>query len=192
LRDVLRTVIPKFERVLLIESGSRDLLNGLIPGIYENHGDATVIDLVTCFGDEPEGLAESSTVYRLSDYAGTDGRRRLVAVLRAKGYNVCGMICSGEVIMSRWKWYLAWQVPAKTFILNENGDYFWLDRAHAGLAWHFLLFRMGLAGAAAVPTLMRLIVFPVTFSMLILFAGFVNLRRRFRLAMATSGRGKPG
>jgi hypothetical protein len=182
-RDVISTVIPKFQRVVLIESGSRDLLEALIPGIYRNHGPAVVIDVVTCYGGQPQGLAEPSTVYHLSDYSGSDGRRRLAAALRGNGYNVCGMICSGEVIMSRWKWYLASKVPAKTFILNENGDYFWLDRAHAGLAWHFMLFRMGLAGAAAVPTLIRLATFPLTLCFLIGFAGFVNLRRRLRLAV---------
>ncbi|HEY3744500.1 MAG TPA: hypothetical protein VGL53_31875 [Bryobacteraceae bacterium] len=181
MRDVLRTVVPKFRRVLLIESGSRDLLETLIPGIYKAHGPDVLIDVLTCYGGDPAGLAASGTMYRLSSYGGSDGRRRLVDELRRNDYNVCGMICSSEVIMSRWKWYLAFQVPAKTFVLNENGDYFWLDRAHAGLAWHFLLFRLGLAGAAAIPTLARIITFPVTLGLLIGYAGYVNLRRKMRL-----------
>jgi hypothetical protein len=169
--------------VLLIESGDRELLEGLIPGIYQNHGADTIVDVVTCYGGAPAGL-HSGTVYHLSDYSGPDRRKRLVATLKANGYNVTGIICSGEVIMARWKWYLAYHVPAKTFILNENGDYFWLDRAHFGLAWHFLLFRMGLAGAAAVPTLLRLAVFPFTFLFLVGFAAFVNVRRWGRLKPA--------
>ena len=184
MRGVIRTVIPKFRRLLLIESGSRDLLEGLIPGIYKNHGVDTVVDVVTCYAGQPKGLASTAIIYRLSDYAGSDGRRRLVATLQRSDYNVCGMICSGEVIMSRWKWYLALHVPAKTFVLNENGDYFWLDRAHIGLIWHFVLFRMGLAGAAAVPTLLRLLAFPFTLCFLVAFAGFVNLRRRLRMVLA--------
>ena len=181
MRDVIRTVIPKFRRVLLIESGSRDLLEGLIPGIYRNHGGGTLVDVVTCYAGQPRGLAGTGTIYRLSDYAGSEGRRRLAGTLRGNGYNVCGMICSGEVIMARWKWYLAFHVPAKTFVLNENGDYFWLDRAHAGLIWHFVLFRIGLAGVAAVPTMLRLLAFPFTLCFLVAFAGWVNLRRRLRL-----------
>jgi hypothetical protein len=182
LRNVIRTVVPKFRRVLLIESGSRDLLEGLIPGIYTSHGAGTVIDVVTCYGGTPAGLdAATSSIYRLSDYGGAHGRKRLSSTLKANDYNVTGIICSGESIMARWKWYLAYHVPAKTFILNENGDYFWLDRAHAGLAWHFMLFRMGLAGAAAVPTLLRLAAFPFTLGFLLAFAAFVNIRRRMRL-----------
>ena len=183
MRGILRTNIPKFRRLVLIESGSRDLLEGLIPGVYKNHGPDTVVDVVTCYAGEPKGLAESSTVFRLADFTGSDGRSRLVAKLKAQEYNVCGMICSGEVIMARWKWYLAFHVPAKTFVLNENGDYFWLDRAHTNLIWHFMLFRMGLAGAAAVPTLLRLVTFPLTLLFLVGFALIVNLRRLARLAL---------
>jgi hypothetical protein len=181
-RGFVRSTVPSFRRVLLIESGSRDLLEDLIPGIYKNHGPNTIVDVLTCFGGEPRGLNPStSTVLRLSDYAGREGRKRLVSALRSNDYNVTGIICSGEVIMARWKWYLAYHVPAKTFLLNENGDYFWLDRAHAGLAFHFMMFRMGLAGTAAVPTLLRLAVFPFTFCFLVGFAAFVNVRRRMRL-----------
>ena len=181
MRSVIRTIIPKFRRVLLIESGSRDLLEALIPGIYKNHGVDTIVDVVTCYAGEPNGL-RSGSVYHLGDFRGSIGRRRLVQALRNNDYNVCGMICSGEVIMSRWKWYLVGYIPAKTFVLNENGDYFWLDRAHAGLIWQFLLFRMGLAGAAAVPTLLRLLTFPFTLVFLVVFAAFVNARRRLRMA----------
>ena len=180
MRGILRRNIPKFERVLLIESGSRDLLEALIPGIYKNHGPNVVIDVVTCYAGEPRGLASASSTYHLSDYSGTEGRHRLVSLFRDNEYKVCGMICSGEVIMSRWKWYLAFHVPAKTFIVNENGDYFWLDRAHSGLIWHFVLFRLGLAGAAAVPTLLRMLALPFTVCILVAFAGIANLRRRLR------------
>ena len=184
MRGIIRTEIPKFRRVLVVESGSRHLLEGLIPGVYKNHGADTVVDVVTCFAGSPKGLADTSTVYHLADFAGSVGRVELVAALRRNGYNVCGIICSGEVIMCRWKWYLAFHVPAKTFVLNENGDYFWLDRAHCGLVWHFMLFRLGLAGAAAIPTLLRLIALPMTLLWLLAFAGFVNLRRQVRLAVS--------
>ena len=39
-----------------------------------------------------------------------------------------GVICAAEPIMTKWKWWLGNKLPAKTFIINENGDYFWLDR----------------------------------------------------------------
>ena len=76
MRGVIRTNIPKFRRVLLIESGSRDVLEGLIPGIYKNHGTDTMVDVVTCYAGEPRGLSGDSTVYRLADYSGPTGRGR--------------------------------------------------------------------------------------------------------------------
>ena len=35
--------------------------------------------------------------------------------------------------MTKWKWLIALRIPAKVFIVNENGDYFWLHRDNAAL-----------------------------------------------------------
>lgn len=164
-----------------MESGSRQLFNSLAPELYRNHGEGLVVDLVTCYGGVPEGLQPRARVYRVMDYAGRAGRKRLYRELAANRYTILGMICSAEPIMTKWKWALALRVPAKVFVVNENGDRFWLDRAHAGIIRHFVLFRMGLTGAAATPTLVRLILFPLALAYLALFAGWVHLRRAIRL-----------
>ena len=91
-----------------------------------------------------------------------------------------GIICSDEPIMAKWKWVLAARLPGKVFILNENGDYFWLDRGHLSNVRHFILFRAGLTGAGAVRTLARLALFPFTLLYLILYAATIHLRRRLR------------
>ena len=181
MKNVLSRIVPKFHRVLLIESGRRELLEALIPGIYKSHGNETQVDVVTCYAGEPRGLHPGSKLYHLSEYRDGGGSKRLIRDLRSANYNVQGLICSGEVIMSRWKWFLAIQVPAKTFILNENGDYFWIDHGHAALIWKFLLFRMGLAGAAAVPTLLRVAALPFAAAYLVWFAVSRNLIRRLRV-----------
>ena len=64
--------------------------------------------------------------------------------------------------MTKWKWALAAQVPAKLFVVNENGDFFWVDYTNWRIIVHFFLFRAGLTGAEAVPTLTRLALFPFT------------------------------
>jgi hypothetical protein len=46
---------------------------------------------------------------------------------------------------------------------------------------HFMLFRAGLTGAAALPTIARLLFFPLTLAYLLLYAGAVHLRRRIRI-----------
>jgi len=172
---------PKVTSILLIESGSRGLIEGIIGGLRETWGEAVSIDLVTCYSSLPKGFAQHNTrVYRVGDYRGAAARRRLVAELRRNGYGLFGMICSGEVVMAKWKWMLALRIPAKVFIINENGDYFWLDRLHLNTLAHFVLFRSGLGGAGAARTLVRLISFPFALLYLLAYATTAHARRALR------------
>jgi len=171
--------LPEVRRVLLIESGSRELLEKLIPQLPGLFGGSVAIDLVTCFGGIPEGFG-GGQVYRVADYGSSELRVRLYRELRGNQYQVAGMICSGESIMSKWKWMLAYRVPAKVFLLNENGDYVWIDREHLPTLWEFARFRSGLAGAGAVRTLARLLLFPFSLLFLLTYAAAVHLRRRLR------------
>ena len=162
----------------MVESGPRQLFNRLIAGLYQTYGDQLAIDLVTCYAGVPENFR--GTVYRVTDYAGPAGRKRLYAELGAAQYPIVGIICSGVPIMTKWKWVLAARLPAKVFVLNENADYFWLDWAHWRVMAHFALFRAGLTGTVAIPTIARLLFFPVTLTYLLLYAGAVHLRRKIR------------
>ncbi|MGI8991081.1 MAG: hypothetical protein ACR2I2_16070 [Bryobacteraceae bacterium] len=186
MRYLLTRSQPVVSRILLIESGSRSILEDIVPGIRETWGDVIPIDLVTCFAGMPEGLnPDTTTVYRVADFAGPDGPRRLHRELSANKYSVLGMVCAAEPIMTKWKWYLALRLPAKAFVVNENCDYFWIDHAHAATIRNFVLYRMGLAGAGAVRTIARLLLFPFTLGFLILYASVVHLRRALRLRYAT-------
>jgi hypothetical protein len=172
--------VPSFRRVLLIESGRRQLFEDLLNGLYEVHPEMSA-DLITCYGGAPRHFQEQrGRVYRVMDYANPAARKQLYSELAANSYDVAGMICSAEPIMTKWKWMLAMRLPAKVFILNENGDYFWLDRGHWSTIRHFMVFRAGLSGAGAVRTLFRLLVFPFALLYLILFAATVHLQRRLR------------
>jgi hypothetical protein len=158
------------------------LLEDLLPGIYENHRDTLEsIDLVTCYAGLPRGYDTSrGEVFRTGDFSGRNGRGRLYKLLRARRHEVLGIICSAEAILAKWKWAIALQIPAKLFVLNENGDYFWVDRSNWKTIRHFLLFRSGLAGAGAVRTLMRLAAFPLTLAFLLLYAAAIHLRSHVR------------
>ena len=172
--------IPPFARTVIIESGSRHLLEDLLPGIYATHPHAEV-DLVTCYAGLPKNFrTDRGRVWRVTDYPSGPGRAKLYGELSARQHTVCGMICSGEPIMTKWKWMLAARASGKLFILNENGDYFWADRSEWRTMRHFALFRAGLAGAGAVRILARLAMFPFTLSYLLLYAATVHLRRKLR------------
>ena len=170
---------PALTRVLFIESGSRALAEWTFLHLQALWGPDVQVDLVTCYGGAPAGFAE---VFRIADYGGRPGRQRLVRELRARGYSAAGMICSGESIMTKWKWMIAARVPAKFFIVNENADYFWVQRQNLPVIRRFALVRAGLAGEGSVRTLIRLILFPFSLLFLILYAGFVHARRRVRMA----------
>lgn len=187
MRDFLRRRSPGFDRPLLIESGSRLLLETFIPWVYSTYGSHSSIDVVTCYAGAPGTLNPSTSgVFHVTDYPGPDGRQRLLAELRERKHTVVVMICSGEPIMTKWKWWLVWKLPLKALLLNENGDFFWFDRTQWRLILHFALFRAGLTGEGAAARLAQLLLFPLTLVYLLLYAAWVHLKRAVRLSFARS------
>jgi hypothetical protein len=174
---------PTGSRILLIESGSRSILEGTIAHLQSGWGEGMPIDLVTCYAGLPAGLPEDAKIFQVADYATPDLRRALRTELRSRDYAYAGMICAAEPIMNKWKWWLAAQVPAKFFVINENGDYFWLNRKNLKAMRGFVLVRLGLSGAGALRTIGRLLAFPFSVLYLLLYAAAAHLRRFFRLKL---------
>jgi len=189
-RYLLTGRLPNVTSILLVESGTRGLLEGLIGGLRQAWGPDIHIDVVTCYATLPKGFdAHNTRLYRVGDYKGRAARKQLYTLLAANQYSLVGIICSGEVVMAKWKWVIALRLAGKLFIINENGDYFWFDRQHLGAIRQFVLFRSGLAGSGAVRTLVRLISFPFTIMYLLLYATSAHARRAwFKLLASTSQR----
>ena len=172
------------DRLILVESGPREIYEKLIPLLYPHW---STIDLVTCFGGSPRGFdANRGEIFQVSNYQGKDGRARLYAGLRQRDYSAIGIICADLPIMTTWKWALTANVPAKLFIVNENVDFFWVDYSNWRTIVHFVLFRAGLTGAEAVPTLTRLVMLPFTLLFLLSYAAIVHARRALRIALRSS------
>ena len=147
----------------------------------ETWGHDLRVDLVTCYPGLPQGFhPENTTVYRVTDYRDRAAQRQMLRLLVANRYSILGIICSEEPILTRWKWVLVARLPAKVFVLNENGDYFWADWTHWSTIRHFVLFRAGLAGPDAVRTLSRVALFPFTLLYLLLYASILHTRRALR------------
>jgi hypothetical protein len=177
---------PAGSRILLVESGSRELLERILPHIQSTWGAAMAMDLVTCYAGRPAGLAENAVVWRVTDYNTPEARRKFIDDLRSRDYAYAGIICAAEPVMTKWKWLIAARVPAKFFILNENADYFWLDRENAKVARRFFLVRAGLSGAGSLRAIGRLLLFPFTLLFLISYAFVAHARRRLRLTLRLS------
>jgi hypothetical protein len=207
MRDFFRCRIPTVDRILLVESGSRAVVEKLLPVLYRCFGPSLHIDLVTCYSGLPEGLAACAAVsasptpddpgqpvlipnpprvFRVSAYPGRSGRKRLYAELRRLRYPVLGIVCAGDPIMSKWKWVLAARIPAKVFIANENGDFFWFDHSNWRTLRQLALHRSGLAGPGTLRTAARIALFPFTLAFLLLYAAAAHCRRGLNLLFRNS------
>jgi hypothetical protein len=178
LRYFFRRYIPPFTRVLLVESGSRGAFDTLVPLLYQIYGEAMELDLLTCHPATPIGFR--GRVYRVEDYSGPTARRRFFRELASREYAALGILCSGEPIMTKWKWALAARLPAKVFVINEFAGFLWLDWGQSRNLAAFARVRLGLSGAAATPAIGRLLLFPFSLVYLLLFAAIVHTKRRIR------------
>jgi hypothetical protein len=182
LRRFLSRRVPKLNHVLFIESGDREVSERMLPALYSQ---CPYIDIVTCYGDPPAAFArDRGAVFNTAQYQGRDGQKRLAAELWTKHYSAVGIICAESPILFKWKWFLATQLPGKLFIVNENVDYFWVDRGNWHIVRKFVLYRLGLSGADAARTLTQLALFPFTVLWLLLFAAWVHTRRFLRTRSA--------
>ncbi|MBC7927892.1 MAG: hypothetical protein H7039_19780 [Bryobacteraceae bacterium] len=178
LKRFLTNRIPKLNNVVFVESGDREVSERILPALYSQ---CPYVDLVTCFGSAPGAFDPArGVVYDIGLYPGKEGRNRLFAELRAKHYSAVGIMCADLPIMFKWKWVIAAQLPGKLFIVNENSDYFWVDRANWQIVRKFILFRFGLSGADAARTLTQLALFPFTVAYLLMYAGWVHGHRAIR------------
>lgn len=172
---------PPVRSILLVESGSRALLERAIVPLRRTWGDEVFIDLITCYSGLPAGFVpETTRAYCVTEYRGREARRRLYRQLAQNRYAIVGIVCSEQPLMTKWKWALAMRLPAKVLIINENGDYFPLEVSQWSNVCRFILSRAGLGGAGAVRTLSRMVSFPFTLLYLLLYATTVHTRRALR------------
>jgi len=165
----------------VVESGPRHVLEKLLLALGKNYPEPLQIDLLTCHAGVPQGFdSERGRIYRVQDYRGAAARRRLFRELKARQPDICGLLCTGDPIMTAWKWLAAWHAPSKIFLVNENADYFWLDRGHWRMLSRFLRTRAGLGSGDALSHLGQALLLPFTFVFLLLYSAQVHFRRWLR------------
>lgn len=122
-------------------------------------------------------------------YVDVSGSRTLserLAVLRRVrrgGYSVAGVLSSGDSTMALWKCAAIAAVPAKFLVLNENVDFFWIDRAHWTNAIALLQQRSGLGGESTVRAIAWFAALPFAALFLLCYAVWVHAARAFRLLL---------
>ncbi len=157
MRYFLSRRLPEANAILLVESGSRSIVEGLIRNLRATWGDEIPIDLVTCYPTLPRGFqAHNTRLYPVTGYRGRAGRGKLYRQLAANRYGLVGMVCSDEPLMTKWKWRWRCGFPPKFSSSTKTAITSGSTAATWGPLREFVLFRAGLAGAGAVRTLARL------------------------------------
>lgn len=176
---------PGWDRILLVESGPRELAERVLQNMRAVNP-TVAIDVLTCYQGAPAGMPDESEVYSVNEHRGWGNRSRLAAALAARQYCVTGVICAGTPVLPKWKWWAAWHArPSKILIVNENADWFWLDAYHLAFVGRLVAARLGIghgAGERMLDLVGHAVVFPFALAYLLAFAAYVHLRRALRLA----------
>lgn len=149
-------------------------------------------DLCTCFPGLPRLPAgEFENVYRVSEAAGAFNKLRMILAVRRSRPSIVGAIFSAEPIMAPWRLALLAALPAKVVVINENGDFFWLDWANRRTLRQFLRTRAGLDASGLLQGAYKAVVFPFVVAFLALTAVGLYARRWLRLlTWNLAGRGR--
>ncbi|MCB9384294.1 MAG: hypothetical protein H6509_06745 [Bryobacterales bacterium] len=180
MRGFLTRQTPEVTRILLIESGPRELgqrtterLRAVFPGAQ--------VDVLCCVSSAPEGAEQA---WRVQDHVG--GRWALLRELRREAHPVAAVLMSGDAIMAPWRWATLATLPAKFLIVNEHVDFFWLDRGHIGPLFQFIQHRSGLGEESIVTTVRRMAGYPFALVYLLAYAAYVHTVRGVRMALGLS------
>ena len=173
--------IPEPTRILLVESGSRPLLERAVASM-SRHFPAARFDLCTCFPGVIE-TAPVEQVWRVNDARSLGAKLSLArAVIRTRP-PIAALLFSGEPVMVNWKFLLLAMLPSKIIVINEHGDFFWLDRKHLRVLRTFVGARLGVGGDAFLRAISQLLVFPFVFLYLVLSTLVTYLARWTRLLL---------
>lgn len=175
-----QSAVPPARDILLIESGSQDIFRRGLAGIRRTFPEAR-LHLLTCWPDPPPGPLTS--LHRVRDYTSRRDKLRLLRSLRKQPSDVLAVLCSKEPVMFSWKMLAILLIPAKTLIINENGDFFWFDWQSRGALRQFLQSRWGLLSHEFLLTLLRAFAFPFTILFLLANAAWLYSRRWRRLLL---------
>jgi hypothetical protein len=171
---------PPVTRILLIESGSRELGEQAIACLRKAFGAGIPIDALGCRRTPLLGVESYADV---SEARTLSARLALLRRIRRGGYSVAGVLSSGDSTMALWKWAAIGVVPAKFLVLNENVDFFWIDRAHWTNAVALLQQRSGLGGESTVRAMAWFAALPFAALFLLSYATWVHVTRIFRLLL---------
>jgi hypothetical protein len=161
--------MPSGERVLVIESGPRELTEKFLKRLYQTHW-IEQVDLVTCYAESPASFdAWRGAVYSIH-------KSRWLSRLSRSHYTLLAIFCARSPILNKWKWVIALLIHAKILIVNEHADYFYLNFANRDNLKRLLAERLR-AHAIDLRAVAELALVPFTVTFLLAYATYVQMRR---------------
>jgi hypothetical protein len=176
---ILSGRIPDPTRILLVESGSRQALERAVASM-RIHFPSARFDLCTCFPGLPQGAPIEQT-WRVNEARSLGAKLGMARRMARTRPPIAALIFSGEPVMFNWKMLLLLTLPSKTIIINEHGDFFWLDRKHLSVLRSFIGARLGVGGDALLRAVTQVLLFPFVFVYLAGYALVTYLARWTRL-----------
>jgi hypothetical protein len=171
---------PKFDRVLVVESGARSAAERLLAKLYAS-GETVQVDVLTCQAQAPLTFDHSrGRVFFTRDAPDGPSRSRLFRHFIRERYSVMCVLFTGDDLMTPWKWAAIARVPAKVLIVNELADTFWLDRANLQNIRRMMYHRFGTPHAALTRLTVHNVVLLVSLFILVEFYVRMHLMRWWR------------
>ena len=165
--------------VLLVESGSRSVMERAYARMRPIFSRAR-FELCTCFPGVP-APGGFERVYRVTEAPDVASKWKMLLAMRRSRASVAGLLFTRESVLLRWKLLLMFFLPSKLLVVNENGDFFWLDWSNRASILRFLGARMDVEGAELLRTAFRLLLLPFVFLLLACYALFAYLGRWLRV-----------
>ena len=182
--------VPPISRLLLVESGPRNVTEEILPRLRERFGKTIAIDLLTCQSDDPiafkKGNAKDAQSWCVADYQDANSRWDFLCSVGYRYYSVCVVLCANSPIMLPWKLSVLLMLPSKFVVVNENADCFLLDYKHLSDLKNLCLHRVGVQPDLTVRLLARALIVPFTLTHLLVYATIMHARRLVRIVFRTS------
>ncbi len=181
MRGLLSKAHPSFERLLVVESGPRDVSETFLQHLYEVQKSERV-DLLTCYPGCPKSFdGERGVIYSVHEGEAKEDRAQFIRKLLKNRYTVVAIFCTGDAVLTKWKWLIAVRTRAKLLIVNEHAGFFFFDVQHRGLVKTLLSLRLGMRQPLQFRLLAELFLVPFTIVYLALYALAIHAQRAIRL-----------
>ena len=182
MRGLLSRTETSFDRVLLIESGPRELAESALNRLYSEN--PTRLDLLTCYDTAPEAFDPGlGALYSVHDAEAVANRRGFAEKLARHPYTAVAVLAVDSPVLAKWKWVILLRTRAKVVTIDKHADLLPLGFAHAKAMAESLLDKLNRAVALR---FLQLLLTPFAIAYLLLFTVVVHLRRWFRARRAAS------